>query len=151
MISIQRESWESYYSDPRLEALWAEYYAEMAPTHRNVFPLAPDVGTYSALDKLGKLIILTVRLDGELIGFCLVLVSRHNHFEGLCGFEDMFFLTASARKGLTGYRLIKEVRKHAVADGCLEVYWSSPDAQSVTGLFERAGMKKIYSVYADKL
>lgn len=147
MITFQLEPWSVYYSDPARPGLWLEHYQALTPAHDGQMAMDPDVAVYEALDRAGMLVILTARDGGTLVGYCLVVCKRHLHYSAVCGFEDSYYLTPSARRGTAGIRLISEMLKQLKARGVRRSYWMTKEFASIAALFERLGMKKMDSVY----
>ncbi len=151
MITFQVESWSTYSSDPALAGLWLEHYNELEPAHEGSMEMGPDSELYSALDSAGKLVILVARSAGRMVGYCLVLVKRHPHYRAVCGFEDSYYLTPSARKGMAGVRLIAEMRKLLRQRGIVRCYWMTKKFASIEKIFLRLGMTEMDKVFVDSL
>lgn len=110
--------------------------------------MGPDVAIYEALEASGCLLTQTVRRDGKLIGYCIVMVRRHIHYPTVCGFEDSYFVSRLERKGLIGYKLFRKTLDALKARGCKRVYFMTKEFNTIAILLERLGMSKIDSVYA---
>jgi GNAT superfamily N-acetyltransferase len=146
-VTFHVEPWASYY--PECVPLWVEHYEEFAPAHEGKMEMGPDVRVYEALDKAGQLQVLVARSAGQMVGYCLVAIRPHIHYsKSLCGFEDSYFVTKSHRKGLVGYKLIKETLRHLEQRGVQRAYFMTKEFLSIAKLLERLGMKKIDTVYA---
>lgn len=147
-VSFQTETWAQFSSDPEAQGLWLEEAQELAGLGEYSAGLAPDRELYSALAETGMLLILTARRDGRLIGYYMGLVKRHMHSPIVCGFHDLYFLTKTERKGMTGYRLLLAVLQKLKALGCQRVYWSAPAGSTAERLYKRVGMRVVYSTCA---
>ena len=147
MITFLAEPWERYYRDPSREALWQEHYQYLALAHEGKMPMCPDVAGYEALERSGKLVCIVARERGVMVGYSLFVVQKHLHYSTLCGFEDSYFLTASKRQGLAGYRLIRATLDAIWARGCQRAYFMTKEFASVSALFERLGGTKMDSVH----
>jgi len=110
--------------------------------------MGPDEKTYKALSDAGALEVITARKTGKLIGYCLIVVKRHIHYDALCAFEDSYFVTKPERLGSVGTRLIKRALEVCGERGCVRGYFMTKEFNSIGKLFERLGMQKIDSVYA---
>ena len=146
-ITYQLETCNSCLADPDLLKLFQEHYDEFEPSHQGRMELGPDIAGYKAVEAAGKLLILTARNGGKLIGYCVVVVHRHMHYPTLIGIEDAYYVSKSERKGLVGYKLLKKTLVELRARGCKKVFFMTKEFQSVAILLERLGMKKIDSVY----
>lgn len=153
-LSLTRESWERYYNDPEREALWWEHYNEFWEVHQGKLPMSPDVRFYSALEAAGALETIVARKAGKMVGYCLMVVKRHNHYDALCAFEDSYFLTASERLGSAGIRLIREAIRVAKQRGVLRAFFMTkvilgPGAPpSIEKIFEHLGMEETDAIWA---
>ena len=75
-----------------------------------------------------------------MIGYLLSVIRPHLHYaDTLCGFEDAYFLLASHRKGLTGYRLLKVWKEAMVARGVDLLFAMTKPWLDNSRLFERLG------------
>jgi GNAT superfamily N-acetyltransferase len=76
------------------------HYEEVA--HYKEFPVSPDYGRYNYMEDRDALRYYTVRDAGELVGYCVFIISPHLHFtDMLCAQQDFIFLKKEYRgKGL---------------------------------------------------
>lgn len=147
MITFQLEPWGRYYGDPSRAALWQEHYEYLALAHKHEMEMSPDVASYELFEKAGMLQIIVARESGLMVGYSLFLIKRHLHYSALCGFEDSYFLTASSRNGLAGYKLLAATLKAIWARGCQRAYFMTKEFASVAALLERLGGEKMDEVY----
>src|SRR5215469_12725938 len=99
------------YSDvlPELKAIIGLHWEEIALL-KDKIKLDPDYDRYLALEESGVLHVITIRENGELIGYHIAFVTPHMHYKGdLMCFTDIFFLKKEYRKGLAGAKLLKFV------------------------------------------
>lgn len=148
MITIQSESWKDYFSDPALWGLWSLHYSTFKPIHDDRMPFGPDTQSYEAHEAAGELEILTVRNDGELIGYCLAVVRRHKHYNCLCAFEDSYFLHPDFRGGGTASKLIDRMNEVCRRRGAVKIYWMTKLLFNLGLLFQRKGAEHQDDVYA---
>jgi L-amino acid N-acyltransferase YncA len=147
IITYHLESWSSYYHDPALQTLWREHYNELREAHQERMEMGPDLATYEALDRQGSLVVLTARSAGALVGYCLAVVKRHPHYPTVCGFEDSYYLTPSARRGMAGVRLITRMNKELARRGCKRAYWMSKKFMALERLFLWLKMSEMDTVF----
>ena len=141
MITYELVSWDTYYNDPSRAALWAEHYEELCRANRSAKPMSPDVPFFQILDQRGMLQILIVRENGAMVGYCLVIVKRHTHYDVLAGIEDSYFLRKTSRRGMTGVRLITKSLLALKARGVKEVYFMSKEFMGLDKVMERVGFE----------
>ena len=68
----------------------------------------PDVDLYRMMEKYGVLQIVTAREDGELLGYCIVMISRASQRKNVIEAQgDMYYLAPHARRGWVGVRLLQ--------------------------------------------
>jgi RimJ/RimL family protein N-acetyltransferase len=133
--TYQVETWAEYTRD--CQALWRELHANHAPHEMQMNPNGP---AYERLERDGGLRILTVRDDGQMIGYIVFAIYPHpHHSDVLCGFADSFYLAKNHRKGFTGARLIREGICLMKSLGAKRVFFNT-DAENASGrLLERLG------------
>ena len=145
-VTFQRETWADYFRD--CQALWVEHYDELA-LRKDRMKMKPDVPAYEAMEAAGILDILTVREDGEMIGYVLSAVRPHLHYaDTLCGFEDAYFLRKISRRGMLGVRMIREWLMAMRARWCVVAYGMTKPWLDNGPIFERLGGKLSDNVYA---
>jgi hypothetical protein len=134
MITFHLESWDQFYADGK--DILQEHYAEFTPESNA--PLQPDVSKYRLLDMHGRLLILTARSDGAIVGHQIVVLMPHpHHAQVLCGMVDAHFLSKEHRKGMTGVKLIKETLSVLQRLGVEVVMYSTKN--KFQKIFERLG------------
>ena len=95
--------------------LWKSHYIE---THDEMYgPLDPDLGFYERA--AGMLRVFTVRdFDDALQGYQVFFVANDPHsMTNVQAVQDILYLAAEARKGLTGYKFIKWCMEQLEAEG----------------------------------
>lgn len=154
MITFHQENWRNYYYDREREALWQEHYNEFWEVHQGRMSMDPDRTFYEGLDRQGMLEVIIARKLGRMVGYCLMVIKRHNHYGALCAFEDSYFLTASERRGGAGFRLISKSVEVARHRGAVRGYWMTKALEgenappSVDRIFEKLGMTRMDTVWA---
>ncbi len=76
MIKIAHECMANVKED--IKPLLDKHWAETEP-NQDTIPLDPDWKEYALLDQMGILHIFTAREGGELVGYCVVMVSKSIH------------------------------------------------------------------------
>lgn len=146
MITYQIETWDDYFRD--CQVLWIEHYDEIA-VQKDRMEMKPDVPAYMALERDGRLQILTARESGEMIGYVLTVIRPHLHYANvLCGFEDSYFLSKRHRRGWTGVKLIREAERRMKQIGVQKVFWMTKSFLDMGAIFKRLGYVHSDTVYA---
>lgn len=90
-----------------VDALLKMHYEEVA-MHRDTIKLNPMWDDYSALERMGRFVIYTVRENDRLVGYSAFFINKHMHYaDTVCAVNDVIFLHPDHRKSTAGYRLIK--------------------------------------------
>jgi hypothetical protein len=102
-ICFAVEQFKAAYEEaaPLLNAHWDEIAKNKA-----LLRLNPDVTLYERMGQ--NLLLITARLDGQLIGYFLWFLIRHPHYSHVSvAEEDLHFLLREHRRGLAGYKFVK--------------------------------------------
>jgi hypothetical protein len=115
-ISFQVESWSQCKEEA--SALWPEHYQEVGIGRQFGFKLDPDFARLARYESLGILHIVTVRLDGKLVGYHASLVDTLLHYRTiLVGNSDLYWLRPDLRLGRVALRLFQKVEESLRARG----------------------------------
>lgn len=122
LLRIERE----LCSDALIEEvkpLLVEQWREIA-NYQDEIPLDPDYGFYHRMEEQKKLLWLTARLDGELIGYSVFIIIRHPHYVStVFAMNDVVFVRKSHRNGKVGLGLIRESERQCKAAGARKISW----------------------------
>jgi GNAT superfamily N-acetyltransferase len=122
-----------------MSGLWDLHWQEIA-LDRQKIKLEPDVETFQMLEDVGQLVIVTVRNDGQLVGYHVSLVRPHLHYKSsLTAYVDMYFLHPDYRGGMAGYKMFKFVEKVLKDRGVDRIYSGTKLHKDMGKLFERLG------------
>lgn len=118
-ITYHVEKWRD--ALPDMEPLFVSHWREIALGHDKV-PLDVARDNYQALCDAGLLHIVTVRDNGQLVGYHVGCVNGHLHYAGTkhC-MTDVYFLLPAYRKGRTGIRLFQRVEAEMAALGVVKL------------------------------
>lgn len=136
-VSFAVENWAALWSDG--QALFPKHWRELA-TDQNRIELALDEDTYTKLDAIGNLHVLTVRSDGKLVGYYLAFLMVHPHYKtaGLMAMTDIYYLLPEFR-GVAGVQLFIEVARTLKERGVKKAYLSCKLHQDHSRLFNALG------------
>lgn len=149
MLTFQRETFGALWpeAEPLMLLHWEEVGADRAKARFRL-----DVPTFQFLDLSGGLQVLTARRAGAIVGYSMVVIRPHLHYDLLCGFEDAYYLAPEERKGRTGIRLIQKTLEELKRRGVQKVFFHSKTVRPVGKIFERLGFTKsdeIYSIWLE--
>ncbi len=145
MIQFQFESWDQFHSDPETDPLLQEHSRELSVETGEPRAMELNIPVYEEMDRNGILVILTVREDCKLVGYCLALICRDLHYPIVTGFSDLYYLTPSLRGRSIGRELIETMTKELAKRGATRQFWGVKEEQ--VGLFEALWMEKHELVY----
>lgn len=136
-VTLQLERWADFYPDA--QHLFPLHWRELA-LNQDPIPLDCDVEGYAALDNLGKLQILSARVDGKLVGYIMYFLHSHLHYKstGLMALTDMYFVLPEYRRG-TGLKLFREWERILKERGIVQAITSCKVHEDHTEFFEKLG------------
>ena len=115
------------------------HYDEIAQ-FKDVQKLDPDWDAYYRIESQGKLWVMTARLDGEMIGYIVMMVTADMHYRKLLrATEDIHFILPEHRKGLLGYRMLAKTKQAMKEKGVHTVTFRTKANADHGLLFERLG------------
>lgn len=91
--------------------------------HKDTVPLDPNWEELYRLEQIGKLFVLTLRKDTELIGYAAFVINRHLHYDLQVAFNDIIYVDSQFRKGHLGRELIAQSEIYAKTLGCTKIQW----------------------------
>jgi GNAT superfamily N-acetyltransferase len=82
------------------------HYEELCVTKQ--FPFDPDWDMYKTMANAGMLRTITVRNDGELIGYMAFFIQPNPHYKSCkCAYEDVYYIKPEYRKGRVGIKMFQ--------------------------------------------
>ena len=86
-----------------------------------------------------------------MVGYCLVVIRRHPHYQNICGFEDSYFVTQDYRHGWNGIRLIQRSIAELARRGVTVSYFATKEFNSIARIFEFLGLLRCDTMYCTGL
>ena len=149
MITYQTESWDQYWRDA--EPLWEQHWQEIA-LDKDSIKLDPDKEAYAKLYDMGKLLLVTAREEGVLVGYHASFIMTHLHYKStLTGHGDVFWLHPDHRKGSAGLKLFHKVEAEMRSRGVKKMSMSHKLHLDLGALFRYLGYTHIENTYAKML
>lgn len=146
MLSMQIEDWKTFWADGA--QLTYNSYAETGEG----LSFDPDVSGYGDLYNAGRMVILTVRDDGNMVGYLLMIVMQHLHSKTIrTAFEEGMYLTPLYRKGTTGVLMIKFMERVLGTLGVTRVYFTNRPQRDLSSLYRRLGCEIVAEQWAKNL
>ena len=107
--------------------------------YRHGLALNPDYLAFIAAEQSGRMLLFTVRKDGELVGNMRFFISASLHTQTPYASEDTLYLTPSARGGFLSSALIKFAERCIRSLGIHEVRLSTKTTNKSDVLMRRLG------------
>jgi GNAT superfamily N-acetyltransferase len=102
--------------------LLTKHWMEIAH-YKDEVSLNPRWAEFYALEKVNKLVILTLRQEETLIGYSMFVLNNHLHYDILVAFNDILYVHPDKRKSKFGLQLISESEKYLKSIGVRKVQW----------------------------
>lgn len=140
MATFATEKWPAFSKEA--EGLMRRHWEEVA-LDRDRIPMGMDHGYYQRLEDAGILHVVTMRVDGQLAGYFIALVSTHPHYKdaGIMAFTDIYYLAPEHRRGNAGARMFAAVEASLRERGAVKLYVSHKLHKDHSLLFEALGYK----------
>ncbi|HXC62373.1 MAG TPA: GNAT family N-acetyltransferase [Nitrospiria bacterium] len=123
------------------EQIIEAHYQEIA-LDKNAQKLDPDWEEYERLEKLGRFWLMTARHRGMLVGYIVMLITKHLHYKSLVmAVEDIHYLSPEYRRGLLGYKLLAIADREMKKLGVKKCVFRTKFFKNHGKLFERLGYK----------
>lgn len=146
MITCQVENW----SDVKTEAmpLWEPHYDEVGQNKAKM-RLNPDIKKLDNFEAQGMLHIVTVRQDGELVGYHAAIIDTLLHYKDiLAAHGDLYWIRKDCRNGGIPLKLFKKVEQTLKALGVQVMYDATKLYLDHDRLFTHLGYKAIERKYS---
>jgi len=138
-ISYQVEHWNDIVKE--FEPFIQPHWEELGLDHQDV-PVALDYASYEKLDNDGFLHTVTVRKDGELIGYHISLVRTMLHYVNtLHGIVDLYYLKPEHRKSKIGVEMFKFAEASMKELGVVKIITATKLHLNHSKLLESLGYK----------
>ena len=146
MVKYQQEFLPTVKSD--IQYLLKEHWEEIA-LNKIKIRLNPDWDAYESLEQQGKLKIFTARDEETLVGYFVVLMGVNLHYKDhIFAANDVIYLSAKHRKGLTGVKLIKFAETCLKQDGVSVLIINTKVHRPFDKIMDYLGFNLIERVYS---
>lgn len=153
-LVIRWEPWSSV--KPDVGPLWLLHNEEIAAKEDRE-ELAPDWAEFDRIADLDKDHWVTVRDNGQLVGYVFAIVTPHRHrCNTLSALWDLYWLKPEYRKKSfnrrpLGVAMLRTARDSLVARGVIKQYAGTKVWKDVGVLFERDGWVETERLYTFKV
>ena len=124
-----------------MEPLTIIHWLELANDQEDI-SLDFDWELYESLQALGKLLFVTVRDDGKLVGYNASLITNHMHYKTILhGMTDFYWIHPNWRRGYIGIKFMKFVEAEMKKLGVKKIVTGCKDKHDTSTLLRRLGYK----------
>ena len=124
------------------------HYDELA-LNRDKVPLSPQYEEYLRRDALGMVVTITLRKDGQLVGYWSGFKAPALHYSTCLTLHmDIFFVHPDYRDGSAGIKLFKAMEKEAKRQGVQRLFVGSKVHKDASRLFEALKYTKVETTYS---
>jgi N-acetylglutamate synthase-like GNAT family acetyltransferase len=146
-INYAREKVEQVRAD--IEPLLRAHYEEIG---QRDLTMRPDWDAYRRAEAEGRLFILTARIDGELIGYNVMLLSAHLHYaDAKCAHNDAIYVRPENRRGRIGLGLIRHFESAMRGCGFDKIFYHAKPCNDFSALLSRLGYEAVETIHAKSL
>lgn len=148
MITYQSEGFMA--NLPRLQELFPLHWKELAMNQDKV-PLAPAYDKYEQMEDAGGLILVTMRVDGVIMGYFIGFIAPGLHYTTCMDCTmDIFWIHPDVRaSGIPSVALFRKVEEDLKARGVQRMFVGDKIKAPLTPLYKRLGFAPI-EVYHSK-
>ena len=144
MITYQQEF---LYLVEGYDELLSRHWEEIA-LNKDKINLSPDWEAYLAKEEAGETALFTVRDDNKLVGYFLVFIGRHIHYQDhVFAQNDVIYVAPEYRKGFTGIKLIKFAEKCLKEDGVSVIQINTKFHKDFGSILKRLGYVPTDTIY----
>lgn len=128
------------------QPLLVRHYGEVAANGDDGL-MDVDHAQFDWMCKNGMLHVVTVRCDGELVGYHISIVKRHLHRAVLTAYTDAFYVAPEHRRGMVGYRMFTYATETLKRRGVKWIYSGTKLNKDISRLLERQGFRHVEETY----
>jgi GNAT superfamily N-acetyltransferase len=123
---------------PLHQAHWKETEA-----HRHTLAFNPDYPTFIRYERAGRYVLLTVRLEGRLVGNCAMYLDRSTHTRTVIATEDTLYLLPEARKGRVARHFVAYIERVMRQLGAREIHITVKTVNKAARFFQMLGYRHV--------
>lgn len=131
-----------------LKTFFPAHYESLA-LNKDKVPLSPQYDVYLQRDAAGQVLFVSLREDGELVGYFVGFVVWNLHYSTCLTLHmDIFWVDPERRKGRAGIILFKEVEREAKRRGVQRAFMGVKLHKDAGPLFQRLGYDPVETYYS---
>jgi GNAT superfamily N-acetyltransferase len=130
-----------------LKPFFPLHWEELALNQKQV-PLDPQYDVYLAKDAAGEMMLVTLRRDGEIVGYFVGFVGPGLHYRTCLTLTmDIFYVVPEHRGDGGGFVLFKAVEAEARRRGVQRMFVGSKLHKDASFLFQKLGYEEVERFY----
>ena len=145
MVQIQHTTFEELFHAEGFSDLVNEYTQETA--NKAIGDPMVQYERYRKLEYTGNLFCIAAYDEGKVVGVVGLLLAESQHYPFPIVAVESFYLRKAWRKGVTGLRLLKEIKKTAWTLGAPGCSFMAPPGSSLDKLCEPLGMVHTHNAF----
>jgi GNAT superfamily N-acetyltransferase len=131
-----------------VQPLLPRHWEELA-LNKDKVPLDPDYQRYAELDAKGALSVVTMRRNGALVGYSIMVVTPGLHYRTcLEARMDIFWVAPEVRGRMGGLRLFRTHEKELKRRGVKRIYTGSKLHKDSSRLFLALGYEPVETYFS---
>lgn len=130
-----------------MKVMFPAHWEELA-LNKDKVPLDPQYDIYLARDAAGQVLFVTLRQDGEMVGYFVGFVAPGLHYKTCLTLTmDIFWTRHDIRGGTAGLRLFRAVEKEAKRRGVDRLFYGSKLMKDASRLFAAMRCEPVETYY----
>ena len=149
MITYQQEELRDVLDEMR--PLFDKHWEEVA-WYKESIKLNPDYDTYLAMAEMGRVVVVTARDEGELVGYNVMFLHTNLHYsDHVYGMNDIIFLHPDYRHSGIAKELIDLMETVLLEKGVSVITYHMKLAHPFESLMEECGFGKQEILFSKRL
>lgn len=142
---------EKSVDDERRQNMFLEHWKEVAD-EKDLMVFDPDYARYRQLIEANRLVVVTARLDNNLIGYVFYMLAPHLHYKTrLMALEDIHYVTPEHRHQGAGKEMLTKGEEVLKAMGVCYVFLRTKVKHDHGELFAQIGYTQVETVWGKRL
>ena len=134
-MNLQRETLQTAWDE--IKQLWLTHNDEVGALDNEKF--SPDGNQYLSIEDAGYLHLYTMRMDGELVGYCTMFVTKHHHYPNtLWAKQDVLYVVPEWR-GFAAYKFMRFIDRELKTAGVNYIVRQVTSKKNFSRTLERMG------------
>lgn len=146
MLTAQVEAFRPFLQEvkPLLRGHWEEL-----ALNKDKVPLDPNYDQYLTYDDQGKMLVVTLRENGELVGYFIGIIGPGFHYKTCLTYTmDIFYVKPTSRGNGGGQIMVEFLEKELKRRGVQRTFMGTKCHKDAGWLFEKLNYQKVEIYYS---